>query len=136
MRYLAFLFVLPLGACATSPVSVQHASSVSSSHFLAPQWASPSPNTGLLIVTRDSGLMGAGCAVRLYVDAIPAADLEASEKVELFIEVGEHVVGVTPRGICGGGTASTEVVVRADRQKVLRIGSGQSGDLTIQPSAF
>ena len=136
MRRLAFLLVLPLWACATSPVSIHDASSVPSLRLLASQWASPFPNSGRLVVTRDSGLMGAGCTVRLYVDAVPVADLEPSEKVELFIEVGEHVVGVTPKGICGGGTASTEVVVRADRQKVLRIGSGQSGDITIQPSAF
>jgi hypothetical protein len=37
---------------------------------------------------------------------------------------------------CGGGTSETAVVIRPESQKILRIASGQSGDIHIQPSAF
>ncbi len=51
--------------------------------------------------------------------------------------LGEHVVGATPTGtFCGGGTSEAAVVIRPESQKILRIASGQSGDIHLQPSAF
>jgi hypothetical protein len=71
------------------------------------------------------------------VDTVPVADLAPSEKVELFLPLGEHVVGATPAEIfCGGGTSEAAVVIRPESQKILRIASGQSGDIHLQPSAF
>jgi hypothetical protein len=50
---------------------------------------------------------------------------------------GEHVVGAIPTGtFCGGGTSEAAVVIRPESQKILRIASGQSGDIHLQPSAF
>jgi hypothetical protein len=127
-------------ACATSPVSVHQASLVPSSRMLAPQLVSQvqaqAQPTGSLIVKRDSGLMGSACTIRVFVDAVPVADLAPSEKVELYIPSGEHIVGVTSNGICGGGVAEAAVVIFPERQKILRIASGQSGDIYLQPTAF
>ena len=69
----------------------------------------------------------------LYVDGIQTADLNTSEKVELFLTVGDHILGVR---ICLGGNSETSVTVAADRKKVFRISSSQNGDIQIQPSAF
>jgi hypothetical protein len=35
-----------------------------------------------------------------------------------------------------GGTSEAAVVIRPEHQKILRIASGQSGDIHLQPSAF
>ncbi|RPH74811.1 hypothetical protein EHM76_02880 [bacterium] len=68
---------------------------------------------------------------------MPVADLGPSEKIEIFLPLGEHVVGATPTGIlCGGGTSEAAVIIRPESQKILRIASGQSGDIHLQPSAF
>ena len=68
---------------------------------------------------------------------MPVADLAPSEKIELFIPLGEYVVGATPTDIfCGGGTSEAAVVIRPEIQKILRIASGQSGDIYLQSSAF
>jgi hypothetical protein len=80
--------------------------------------------------------MGSACTIRVFVDAVPVADLAPAEKVELFVALGEHIVGATSNGICGGGAAETAVVIRPEQQRVLRIASGQSGDIYLQPSAF
>jgi hypothetical protein len=127
-----------LTACATSPVSIHQAALVPSSRMLAPQLISQvqAQPTGSLIIKRDSGLMGSACTIRVFVDAVPVADLAPSEKVELFIPTGEHIVGVTSNGICGGGVAEAAVVIFPERQKILRIASGQSGDIYLQPTAF
>jgi hypothetical protein len=110
---------------------------VPSSRILAPQWLSQAPYTGSLIIKRDSGFMGSACTIRVFVDAVPVADLAPSEKVELFVALGEHVVGATSNGVlCGGGAFEAAVVISPERQKILRIASGQSGDIYLQPSAF
>jgi hypothetical protein len=88
-------------------------------------------------VKRDSGFMGSACAIRVFVDAVPVADLKPAERVEVFVGFGEHSVVVTTTGVlCGGGTSETAVVIMPERQKILRIASGQSGDIFLQPSAF
>jgi len=106
--------------------------------MLAPQLVSQvqAQPTGSLIIKRDSGLMGSACTIRVFVDAVPVADLGPSEKVEVFLALGEHIVGVTSNGICGGGIAEAAVVIFPERQKIMCIASGHSGDIYLHPTAF
>lgn len=136
MRLFIVILTLSLTACATQPVAIHQAPPVPSSRILAPHWLSQAQYTGSLVVKRDSGLMGSACTIRVFVDGVPVADLAPAEKVELFIPLGEHLVGVTSNGICGGGVSETAVVIIPERQRVLRIASGQSGDIYLQPTAF
>src|SRR4029450_525893 len=137
MRFFAVFLTLSLTACATQPVSIYQASAVPSSRILAPQLLSQAQYTGSLIIKRDTGFMGSACTIRVYVDTVPVADLGPSEKIELFLPFGEHVVGATPTdAFCGGGTSEAAVVIRPESQRILRIASGQSGDIHLQPSAF
>jgi hypothetical protein len=80
--------------------------------------------------------MGSACTIRVFVDAVAVADLGPSEKIEVFVALGEHSVVVSPNGICGGGISEALVVIMPERQRILRIASGQSGDIFLQPSAF
>jgi hypothetical protein len=137
MRFFAILLALFLTACATQPVSIYQASSVPTSRILAPQLLSQAQYTGSLIIKRDTGFMGSACTIRVFVNTVPVADLAPAEKIELFVPFGEYVVGATPTGnFCGGGTSEAAVVIRPESQKILRIASGQSGDIHLQPSAF
>ena len=137
MRFSILFLVLWVSACATHPISIDQAAPVPSARILAPQWLSQAPYTGSLVVKRDSGFMGSACTVRVFVDAVPVADLGPSEKIELFVALGEHVVGAASTGMfCGGGAFEAAVVIGPERQKILRIASGQSGDIYLQPSAF
>jgi hypothetical protein len=137
MRFFAVFLALSLTACATQPVSIYQASAVPSSRILAPQLLSQAQYTGSLIIKRDTGFMGSACTIRVFVDTVPIADLGPSEKIELFLPLGEHVVGATPTdAFCGGGTSEAAVVIRPESQRILRIASGQSGDIHLQPSAF
>jgi hypothetical protein len=136
MQWFAVFLALSVTACATRPVTIYQAHAVPPSRILAPQWSSQAPYTGSLIIKRDSGFMGSACTIRVFIDAVPVADLAPSEKVELFVSLGEHVVGATSNGICGGGASEAAVVISPEGQKILRIASGQSGDIYLQPSAF
>ncbi len=136
MRILAMLLALVSASCATTPTTIHQASDVPGARILAAQWLSQAPYTGSLIIKRDRGFMGSACTIRVFVDAVPVADLAPSEKVEIFVPLGEHIVGATSNGICGGGAAEAAVVIALERQKILRVASGQSGDIYLQPSAF
>ena len=136
MRYLTLLLLFSFTACATTPITLNQAAAVPASRVLAPQLLAQALNTGSLVVKRDSGFMGSACTVRVFVDAVPVADLAPAEKVELFVALGEHSVVVTSNGICGGGTSETAVMIMPERQRILRVASGQSGDILLQPSMF
>jgi hypothetical protein len=138
MRFFALVLTLLLAACATYPVSIQQASLVRSSHILAPpQWFTEAPYTGRLVVKRDGGLMGSACTIRVFIDAVPVADLAPTEKIELFVALGEHIVGAAPtQFFCGGGASEASVIITPEKQKIMRIAAGQSGDIHLQPSAF
>jgi hypothetical protein len=137
MRFFAAFLALSLTACATQPISIYHASAVPTSRILAPQLVSQAQYTGSLIIKRDTGFMGSACTIRVFVDTVPVVDLAPSEKIEIFVPLGEHVVSAAPTDIfCGGGTSEAAVVIRPESQKILRIASGQSGDIHLQPSAF
>jgi hypothetical protein len=137
MRLLAIVLAVSLTACATSPVTINQASPVPSARILAPQLLSQAQYTGSLVIKRDSGFMGSACTVRIFLGALPVADLAPSEKVELFVPIGEHIVVATSIGsFCGGGISEAAVVIVPERQKILRVASGQSGDIHLQPSAF
>ena len=136
-RFFALFLALSLSACATRPVSIHQSSAVPSSRILAPQWLSQGQHKGSLIVKRDSGFMGSACTIRVFVDGVPIADLAPSEKVEVFVAFGEHIIGAAANGIfCGGGISEAAVIIRPESEKILRIASGQSGDIYLQPSAF
>ena len=138
MRFLGAVFLaLSFTACATQPISIYQASAVPTSRILAPRLLSQAQYTGSLIIKRDTGFMGSACTIRVFVDTVPVTDLAPSEKVELFVPLGEHVVSAAPTEIfCGGGTSEAAVVIRPESQKILRIASGESGDIHLQPSAF
>jgi len=137
MKILGLLIVVSLTACATTPLAINQTAAVPETRILAPQLVAQTANTGSLVVKRDSGFMGSACAIRVFVDAVPVADLKPAERVEVFVGFGEHSVVVTTTGVlCGGGTSETAVVIMPERQRILRIASGQSGDILLQPSAF
>ena len=135
MQLLAVILLF-FAACATTPLTINQAVTAPDSRILAPQLLTQASNTGSLVVKRDSGFMGSACTIRVFVDAVPVADLKPSEKVEVYVPLGEHSVVATSNGICGGGTSEAAVVIMPERQRILRIASGQSGDIFLQPSAF
>ena len=90
----------------------------------------------LLVVTRDKGLKAAACEAWLYVDGTLVADLRGSEQIRLFVQEGEHIVGVSAQGACFGGADQTTVEVTRARPVLLRIGAGHGEGITIEPSAF
>jgi hypothetical protein len=77
------------------------------------------------------------CTARIYIDGAVVADLRPSEQVRLFVEEGEHVIGVSSEGsVCLGGADQTTGTVTRAKPMLLHIKAGHGDGMTIEPSAF
>lgn len=59
--------------------------------------------TGTVVVTRDVGAIGSGCALGVMVDEKMAAHLNSAESVSFELRPGRHlltVTGIDGRGLC------------------------------------
>jgi hypothetical protein len=139
MRHFSIILAIAavsVSGCATSPVSSSSAPDVPPQRIINSSLTTPFQGAALLVVTRDRGLMGSACNSRVFIDGQPIADLAPGERVVAYVLEGEHVVGATATGICGGGTAETGAAVKAGQSKAYRISSGQGGDYAISATAF
>lgn len=125
-----------VSGCATQPVSNAAARSVPSNRIIDSALIKPSPDSGVVTVKRDSGFGGSACSSRVFVNAKPIADLDASEKVVLYLQAGEYILSAWPNGICGGGMSEVRASVKSGSELSFRIGYGSNGDFTINATAF
>lgn len=101
----AMLLAALLAACSTSPVRPDNAKLVPPDRLYIT--AQPSPSDGLVIVVRDTGMLGSGCGVNVFLDGKKAAFLAAGEKAEFPASAGKHMLSMAPsgKGLCGIGDA-------------------------------
>lgn len=124
-----------LTGCATAPVSPDAAKRVPPERIFAYQRPA-SPTDGTLLLIRDSGALGSGCRVVIYIDHVQAASFSTSEKALLNIPAGRHVLasGPTGKGLCGVGKGkesmkrSVTIDIKAQHTSVYRIAIGMGGD--------
>ena len=133
----SFLFLILTG-CASTPVSTSEAIQIPDSRVLdgGRQYLLPTKNSGIFIVKRDSGIMGAACSTKIYLNGKSIADLDTSEKVVLNLPVGEYIVSAEPNGVCGGGLTEVKFNVKDNSQSVFRYGTSGNGSPSIYPTAF
>ncbi len=117
-------------ACGTTPVPSSSAKPISAARVHAPE-----DGFALVVVTRDKGTKAMACAARLHVDGTLVADLRPSEQIRLFVEEGQHLVGVSTEG-CLGGADQTSIDASRAKPVLLRIAAGHGDGITIEPSAF
>lgn len=125
------LVLLLLTGCATTPIPTSEATPVQPSSY-----GQPGPNTGQVIIKRDSGAVAALCATRVLVNGRVVAEVGPSEKVTLYLEEGAHILGAWPKDFCGGKLTEIEQTVKAGATSIFRIGAGSGGDFSIMPTAF
>ena len=127
--------VLWFVACSTTPVPSSSAVPVPGNRVLAPEFTRAEEGHALVVVTRDKSLTAIACTAHLHVDGTLVADLRPSEQIRLFLEEGQHLLGVSTAG-CIGGADQTSIYVSRGRPVLLRISAGPAHGLTIQLSAF
>lgn len=128
---------LAIGGCATAPVPDGQAVSVPLQRVAAPDLLQRTAGSGVLVVTRDAGATGAACYARLHVDGRSVADISTSERIEMYLPAGEHILSMMLVGsLCGGGLVESAVVIDPAKPKRYRVGFGGSMEFRLQPTAF
>ena len=122
-------------ACTSSPVPSSYAKPIPESRIRAPEFTRAQEGTALVVVTRDKGFAALACTAHLHVDGTLVADMRPSEQIRLFLEEGQHLVGVSAGG-CIGGADQISVNVSRAKPVLLRIAAVNGYDLTIELSAF
>lgn len=123
-------------SCATSPISTAEAADVPPDRVLNAALLRASAGSVAVVVKRDSGLMGAACSTKLYVNGAHVADIRVAEKLTLQLQPGSHNLAAVPGGICGGAMSEVRATIKAGEHQTFRIGAGQGGDMTLTPTSF
>jgi hypothetical protein len=124
-----------LVACISTPVPSSSAKPIPSGRIRAPEFTHAQEGFGYVVVTRDKSLSALACTAHLHVNGTLVADMRPSEQIRLFLEEGQHLVGVSAAG-CLGGADQVSIDVSRARPVLLRIAAVYGYDLTIEPSAF
>jgi len=123
-------------ACSTTPVPSSSAIPIPAGRIRAHEFTRAQEGFALVVVTRDKSLTPPlSCTAHLHVDGILVADLRPSEQIRLFLEEGQHLVGVSTDN-CIGGAGQISIDVSRARPVLLRIAARGGNGLTIELSAF
>uniref|UniRef100_UPI001E4CD47F hypothetical protein n=1 Tax=Pseudomonas putida TaxID=303 RepID=UPI001E4CD47F len=118
-----------LAGCTTSAISIQQAEPVPSDELYAYQSRSGS-SSGALTVVRDSGALGSGCDVVVYVDGKKSAKVGPGQRATFYLPPGQPNLGIglAGSGLCGGmAVRSITGSVEAGKETVYRISGDMSG---------
>ena len=130
------LLSIPLAGCASTQIATNLASNVPVNRIFNGLYLVRKPETGTVIVKRDSIWQCPLVSVRIFVDSLPVADLRSEEKITMYLPEGKHIFGGRPNGICAGDLAETSAIVRGDKPLVFRTGFSDRGEFLFTPTAL
>lgn len=139
MKSCIIVLALLVSGCATRAVDSTAAAAVPADRVLA--FASAGSDTAPVTITRDSGMMNAGCPLAFLVDGKPALMIRRAETATLHLPAGDRLVGVAP---AGGGLCDSQAEryrrevsqrVVAGQPLRLRIGLQSDGEPYVQPTS-
>jgi hypothetical protein len=126
--------VMLLAGCASSAISVREANPVPADELYAFQ-SKPAGESGKVTVVRDSGMIGSGCDIVVYVDGRKAAKIGTGERASFYLPAGAPSIGagLAGSGLCAGAAIRTiSANVQAGKESLYRI-SGDVGGFYIGP---
>jgi hypothetical protein len=95
--------------------------------------------SGILVLTRDKGMLGSGCYYGFFIDNTLAARIDNSETAAFTVPTGELVLraGRDPdgRALCGVGQqewTQRETIMRDGEKKYFRLSIDLNGKTDIQ----
>jgi len=140
MRRLALASItLALAACAMPTRPTLSSEAMPARRVLAFQEV-PSEPYGIATVTRDSGLLGGGCATGVSVDGTLAAVLERGQTAAFKLAAGKHILsGVAyGEGLCNSNfqqriRADQEIFIEAGKASAYRVAINQGIQIMAMP---
>lgn len=124
--------VLFIAGCSTSPISSDEASKIPPSRVYAFSQKAESK----LVVTRDTGILGAACNYKIYIDGKLSAEIGSGETVSFGLKPGNHILGIAAAPPCGGaGLRESDVTIASGETAKRRVYINSSG-FFLTPTAF
>lgn len=123
------LLLITLAGCASSAIPVNKANPVPRDELYAFQ-AKPTGESGKVTVVRDSGMVGSGCDIVIYVDGKKAAKIGTGQRASFYLAPGTPSIGagLAGSGLCGGAAIRTiSASVQSGKESVYRISGDMSG---------
>lgn len=131
---IAAVAVVMLAGCASTAISVRDAEPVPTDEVYAFQ-SKPSGDSGQITVVRDSGAVGSGCDIVVYVDGHKAAKIGTGQRATFYLPSGSLSLGagLAGSGLCAGAAIRTiAATVKSGKESLYRI-SGDIGGFNIGP---
>jgi hypothetical protein len=118
-----------LVGCASSAIPISQADPVPRDELYAFQ-AKPAGESGKITVVRDSGMVGSGCDIVVYVDGRKAAKVGTGQRASFYLPPGNPSIGagLAGSGLCGGAAIRTiSANVQSGKESLYRISGDMSG---------
>ncbi|MEO9654733.1 hypothetical protein [Marinomonas sp.] len=116
-------FAILLAACVGNTTPLSTASSlVPLSKWRTGDFRLAGENTGLLVITRDSGLRGSSCIPMIVVDRTQIAPLNIGERLELHVTAGPHLIGALPNTNCAANAVESQITIEQAQVNSFRFG--------------
>ncbi|MDI2589878.1 hypothetical protein POF45_00325 [Pseudomonas sp. 681] len=134
------LALVALAGCSTSPVPLSQAKLVPKERVFATQ-AQPAVPFGTIVVARDTGTLGGGCYLAIYLDGDVAARIDTGEVVRFKVPAGDHLIGMGIDKQGGGLCSFTDMLkeqsapVKSGQVRLFRVSGDQAG-FDIRPSSI
>ena len=123
------LAVALLAGCASTAISVRDAVPVPADEIYGFQ-SKPSGESGKVTVVRDSGAVGSGCDIVVYVDGRKAAKIGTGQRATFNLPSGTTNLGagLAGSGLCAGAAIRTiAATVRSGKESLYRISGDMAG---------
>ena len=135
MKYsIWILFLIGMVGCATSPVPLTKSEPGTYNPALSSSLRTQTPQTGTLVVIRDSGMLGGMCKEVVSVDAQEIGYVHTSQELTVYLTPGQHEVYVEigEHSLCATGRTSAIFSINVGQTIVMDIHLSQ-GEITITP---
>lgn len=117
-----FFAVAILSGCVGNTVPTLNPMPVKESLWRTENYRAPGENTGVLIISRDSGMRGSTCIPLITLDREQIAPLNIGEKLVLHVTDGRYLLRASPNRNCGASPVETSVEIKAGQATNYRFG--------------
>lgn len=135
---LAFAATALLSGCASDAVPVKQAVTVPGERVF--DYQEPAKSDSSITIVRDSGMVGGGCYITVFLNGARVAKLDTKEKATFYVNSGAWIVGAghEGKGLCSGGKERQErdVIIRPGEEKYLRVFTDNNGNVDIKPTTI
>ncbi|WP_439878850.1 hypothetical protein [Pseudomonas prosekii] len=127
--FIGAVAVMLLAGCASTAISVRDAKPVPPEEIYAFQ-SKPSGESGKITVVRDSGAVGSGCDIVVYLDGRKAAKIGTGQRATFYLPPGlpNLSAGLAGSGLCAGAAIRTiSANVQPGKESLYRISGDMAG---------